>query len=67
MIDAVLLLIILASSADTAPRWIVWSLILITTHAIYRLLAIEARRENKKTGTNQSFFCVTSARKSPAR
>lgn len=45
MIDAVLLLIILASSADTAPRWIVWSLTLITTHAIYRLLALEARRE----------------------
>ncbi|WP_289772503.1 hypothetical protein, partial [Faecalibaculum rodentium] len=47
MIDVVLLLIILASSADTAPRWIVWSLILITTHAIYRLLALEARREKK--------------------
>lgn len=45
MIDVVLLLIILASSADTAPRWVVWSLILTTTHAIYRLLALEARRE----------------------
>lgn len=47
MTDAILLLIILASSADTAPRWIVWSLILITTHAIYRVLAREARKEKR--------------------
>lgn len=47
MTDAVLLLIILATIADTAPRWVVWSLILITTHAIYRLLAAEAKREKK--------------------
>ncbi len=47
MIDAVLLLIILASSADTAPRWIVWSLIMLMTHAIYRVLAREARREKR--------------------
>lgn len=47
MTDAVLLLIILASSADTAPRWVVWILILLMTHAIHRVLAKEARREKR--------------------
>lgn len=50
MIDAVLLLIILASSADTTPRWIVWALVLLATHATGKVLTREARRERKFFG-----------------
>ena len=47
MITVAMLIIILATIADTTPRWIVWALIALIGLETKKFLAAEARREKR--------------------